>query len=40
MQNIYSKIWKELEKKYKLPTRVCKLISIDYDECSSPEGKG
>ena len=32
MQNIYSKIWGELEEKHKLPTRARDLISLDYKE--------
>ena len=32
MENIYSKIWGELEEKHKLPTRARDLISLDYKE--------
>ena len=32
MKNIYGKIWEELEKNHKLPTRVRNVISTDYKE--------
>ena len=32
MQNIFSKIWKELEAKYQLPTRARNIVQFDYAE--------
>ena len=32
MKNVYSEIWKKLEKKFKLPTRARNLISLDFSE--------
>ncbi len=32
MKNVYSEIWKELEKKFELPTRARDIISMDFND--------